>query len=171
MSGASSDLQCTYGPVGAVGRLELRWTWGYRSSCSDLACTRQRCADWIAARTSTQLACCQDIESNTCFDIPSDRQAILGRYTTTFGTDREFCLEVGDYYKAVYPWMAIAIILFLAFGPIICLTSCSIAGGAFQRRVLQQKDAPDWGLECLAGCIARLLNKRGTGSVGATEQV
>ena len=61
VNGASSDLQCTYGPVRAVGRLELRWTWGHRSSCSDLACTRQRCADWIAARTSTQqLACCQD---------------------------------------------------------------------------------------------------------------
>merc|ERR1712070_1084024 len=80
VNGASSDLQCRYGPLSNVGRLQLFWTWGYRSSCSDVACTRQRCAEWIAARTSTQLACCQDVESDSCFDIPSDRTAILGRY-------------------------------------------------------------------------------------------
>ena len=169
VKGTSSDLQCGYGPLGGFGRLGLRWTWGYRSSCSDLACTRQRCADWIAAHTPTQLACCQDVESDSCFEIPRDRQAILGRYTTTFGTDREFCLAVGNYYKNDFAWMAIAIILFFLFGPIICVVSCFVAGGAFQRRILQQKDAPDWGLNCLAGCIQRLA-KQGTAG-GATEQV
>ena len=146
----------------SAGQCTLRneaWGYGVRRSCNDEACTQALCRSWLVAHGPPTTPCCHNLDDAACHVIPASLEYRVSRTTYTAASRGAFCVATSPY-QPLAALRALFVVVYVV-GSLVAALSCFLCSGAFQRRVLGEKDAPD--MDCCLHTLNRRLGGRARG--------